>query len=176
MACYEVTDIKPLYNGLIFNVVQETVILPNGEPARRDILLHNGAAAVIPVMDDGRLIFVRQYREAASMYVLEIPAGKLDKEEDPLVCAYRELEEETGYKASSMRRLMSFYTAIGYSSEIIHLYLAEGLMPGTQQPDDDEFVSLEIYTLEAALEMIDNGAIVDAKTISALLYYARIRA
>lgn len=172
---YTIIESKPIYNGTVFRVEQRVIRLPDGNDTQRDILLHNGAAATVPVLEDGRIVFVRQYRDAADTQTLEIPAGKLDIGEDPFTCAARELEEETGYRADTLTFATRFYTAIGYSSEIIHVYLAEGLKHGLAHADEDEFVSVEIYSLDEALRMVDEGIITDGKTILALLWYARFK-
>lgn len=175
MSAYEVLRTKPIYKGLIFNVTQKIVRLPDGREAPRDMLEMTGAAAIIPVMDDGRILFVRQYREAARMQLIEIPAGKLDAGEEPLTCAERELEEETGYRASSLQFLFKFFPAAAYNDEQLYIYLAEGLTPGEPKPDEDEFLTPEAIDLQTALSMIDDGRIIDAKTIASLLYYDRMR-
>jgi len=164
---------KTIYSGKIFDLVQRTVTLPNGKDTLRDILLMNGAAVILPVLEGGGILFVRQYREGAGAEMLELPAGMIGRGEDPLTCAERELREETGYTARTMRFLLKFYSGPGYTTEMMHVYLAEGLTPGAQQLDEDEFIKTEEYSLNEALDMIRDGRISDAKTVSSLLYYAR---
>ena len=166
---------ETLFTGTIFNVIRKTVTLPNDKIAHRDIVAHDGASAVVAVLDDGRILLVRQRREAAGEDVLEIPAGRLNESEDPLACIIRELEEETGYHANHIKLLTKFYPAIGYSTEIIYLFLAEGLTPGQPHTDEDEFVVAEAYSLDEALQMVNNGVIIDGKTMLAILWYARIK-
>ena len=110
---------KEIYKGKIFTVVEDTIQFENGDEAKWDLVLHNGACAIVPLMDDGRVILVRQYRNAEDGLVLEIPAGKLEPNEDPLICAKRELEEETGMKAKCMDKICEMYSAIGFSDEKI---------------------------------------------------------
>jgi ADP-ribose pyrophosphatase len=164
---------ETIYNGLIFDLERHTVRLPNGKEARRDIIRHNGASAIIPVTDDGGVILVRQYREGAGGFLLELPAGKLEPGEDPAVCAVRELAEETGHTAETMRFLTSLRPVAAYSTEVIHFYVAEGLKPGLAHPDTDEFVTLETYKLDEILRMIGEGSVMDMKTVAGVLLYAR---
>lgn len=172
---YSVVSSKQIYNGKIFDIVQDKITLPNGNIATRDILLHNGASAVLPIDNDGNIIFVKQYRHPVKEFVLEIPAGKLEKgENDNQDCAIRELEEEIGYKANDLSFMFKTYIAIGYSSEVIYVYLAKDLVETKQNLDDDEFLEIERYSLEQSMEMIKNGIIVDSKTVMAILYYNSI--
>ena len=162
---------ETLVNGMIFDVVRRTVMLPNGKEAKRDIVLHNGAAAMVAVTDAGELVLVRQYRDGPSQWMLELPAGKLDPGEDAAACAVRELEEETGYKAARVRLLMKVYPVGAYCSEVIYLYLCEGLSPGEANTDPDEFLEVLTYPLEDVLRMIEAGEISDMKTVAGVLYY-----
>ncbi len=171
MEPYTLIQSHPVYKGKIIDVVQDTITLPDGRQAIREVVVHIGAAAILPVLPDGRILLVRQYRHPAKKMVLEIPAGTLEKGEDPLDCATRELEEETGYKAGNMVSMFAMYSAIGFCTEVLHIYLATNLTPGTVHLDPDEFVSVETYTLEEAIAMIFSGEIIDSKTISALLAY-----
>ena len=134
---------REIYKGRIISLVKDTILLPNGKTAEREIILHNGAAAIVPVDDEGNILFVRQYRQPIQDELLEIPAGLLENGEDPLDCAKRELEEETGYNALEYLHICSMYTAVGFSTEIIHIYLARGLYEGKQNLDEDEFVNVE---------------------------------
>ncbi|MDR1664532.1 MAG: NUDIX hydrolase [Clostridiales bacterium] len=176
MNAHEIIDTTTVLRGKIFDVAKRTVRLPNGETAVRDAILHNGASAIIPILDDGRVLLERQYRDSVGAEILEIPAGRLEPGEDPAVCAARELAEETGYRAARLKLVTVFYPAVGYSNEKIHLFLANGLTAGETRPDEDEFVEPEAYTLEEAFQMIDDGEIIDGKTVMALLLYARARA
>jgi ADP-ribose pyrophosphatase len=135
------------------------------------VLSHGGAAALVAVKDDGEILLVKQFREAAEAEILEIPAGRLDRGEAPAACAARELEEETGYRAGKIRELISFYPAVGYSGEKVYIYLAEELTPGERHLDEGEFVDAISIPLPDAIKMIKEGKIIDGKTITALLYY-----
>jgi len=168
---YETVKSELAYKGLIIDVTRDTVVLPDGRAAVREVVLHGGAAAVVAADGDGKLVFVRQYRHPAGALVLEIPAGTLEPGEDPRVCAARELEEETGIKAGKLSFLFKLYTTIGFCSEVIHIYLAEDLAEGSQDLDEDEFLTVERYTPEEAAELVRNGGIVDGKTIAAVMYY-----
>ena len=161
-----------IYNGIRVHLVKERLLTPEGKEVDWELVLHPGAAAVIPVDDEGKILMVRQYRNASDSYTLEIPAGCLDApDEDPKDCAYRELEEETGYKTKDLEYLYKFYASIGITDEIIHIYVAKNLILSQQNLDDDEFVEVERYTLEALMDMIFAGEILDNKTISAILMY-----
>ena len=162
---------KEVYTGKIINLVQDQLQTPEGKIVNWDLILHNGAAAIIPVDSDGNIILVRQYRNAADSSVLEIPAGKLEGVEDPIECAKRELEEETGYSSNEIEFLIDFYPSIGYSNEKIYVYVARDLSQTNQNLDEDEFVEVEKYTLDEIVEMILSGVINDSKTISAIFAY-----
>lgn len=163
---------EKIFSGKVIQVYVEDVQLPNGNTSKREIVKHPGAVAILPLTNEGKLVLVRQYRKALERVLVEIPAGKLEKGEEPLVTARRELEEETGYSAQSMRHLISFYTSPGFADELIHLYVAEGLVKLEEAAglDDDEFVDLLEVTLEEALAMLETKEIYDAKTAYALQY------
>ncbi|MFT9847423.1 NUDIX hydrolase [Aneurinibacillus sp. REN35] len=158
----------PIYDGKIIQVKVDDVELPNGKTAKREIVHHPGAVAVMAITEDNRMIMVRQFRKPLERMLVEIPAGKLEPGEEPEVCAGRELQEETGYTYVSLSHQASFYTSPGFADEIVHLYRAEGVMPGEAQPDEDEFVELMHVTIEEAQQMIAQGDIRDAKTILAV--------
>ncbi|RHW41180.1 NUDIX hydrolase [Neobacillus notoginsengisoli] len=163
---------KEIFNGKIISVRVDDVELPNGKTSKREIVKHPGAVAVIAVTDDNKIILVEQYRKAMERTMVEIPAGKLEKGEDPKECAHRELEEETGYECKELEWLTSFYTSPGFADEIIHLYIAKGLSKkeNAASLDEDEFVNLEEVTLEQALEYVKEKKIYDAKTAYAIQY------
>jgi ADP-ribose pyrophosphatase len=156
-------------NFLVFG--QDEVLLENGKTAVRDIVLHPGAACVLAVTDQAEILMVRQYRYSVSRFLLEIPAGKLGEGEDPLICAQRELEEETGCRAQRWRLLTGFFSAPGFSDEHMYLYLAEGLSFVEAHPDPDEFIKSEKISADQARTMILEGQIQDAKSLVALLWY-----
>ena len=161
---------REIFDGKILHVIDDTVRLPNGHTASREVIRHIGAVCVIPVLEDGRVVMERQFRYPMDEVIWEIPAGKLDsKDEDPLEAAKRELREETGFFAESWQHLGEFYPAAAYSDERIHMYLATGLHKGEQELDDDEFLDVELVPLEKLVEMVMAGEIPDAKTQIAVL-------
>lgn len=162
------TEVLCENNFLKWNLLD--VELPDGKTAKRNVIEHPGATAIIPIFDDGRVLLVKQYRKAIESETLEIPAGKLDKGEEPSVCAKRELEEETGYKAENIEYLGKIATAAGFCNEIIHLYKATGLVKGEKHTDEDEFTENIIISLHELKEKIRNGEIIDCKTLSILAY------
>ena len=159
-----------IYDGKVIKVMRDQVSLPNGESAYREIVHHNGGATVLAVKDD-MVYFVRQYRYAYHDELLELPAGKLNEGEDPKSCAIRELEEETGLKATDVDLITKLYPSPGYTDEVIYVYLARDLVQGTQHLDEDEFLGVITLPLSTDKEMLDSGEIRDAKTIVALRYY-----
>jgi ADP-ribose pyrophosphatase len=165
----KVHKITNLYDGKIFDVVLEKVTLPNGAIKDREIVRHPGAAAMVPVLDDGKVVLIKQYRHAVGEFLWEIPAGTLEPSEDAIECARRELVEETGYEASSFDKLAEILPAPGYTDEHIHIFLATGLRSVKQKLEDDEVLQLQPVTFDTALEMITKGEIQDAKTIAGLL-------
>lgn len=162
---------KEIFNGKRVHLVIDELKMPNGNIAEWELVTHPGAAAIIPIDEEGNIILVRQYRNAADDYVLEIPAGGLEIGEDPKLCASRELEEETGYRANQVDFLFKFYSSIGITDEIISIYVGRDLEKTQQNLDEDEYVTIERYKLEELIDMIYNGELMDNKTISALLAY-----
>ena len=163
-------DSQTIYDGKILHVEKWKVTCPNGREAAREIVVHNGAAAVVPLYEDGTTLLVRQHRVSVDRVTLEIPAGKLDsKDEDPYDCAVRELREETGLSAQRFTLLTSLLTTPGFCTEKIGIYLAEGLSQGETDPDEDEFLGLVRMPLSDAVDMVMRGEIRDSKTICALL-------
>ena len=161
---------ETIFDGNLLHVRRDTVCLPNWKSATREWIQHPGASSVIPVFPDKQILLVRQYRYPIGQVTLEVPAGKLDSpEEDPLTCAKRELSEETGYEADRLKKLSVLATTVGFSNELIHMYVAEGLKPGVQHPDEDEFIHLVRMPLQQAVEMIWDGRIFDAKTVASIL-------
>lgn len=161
---------ETIYDGSILHVERWQVICPNGREATREVVVHKGAAAVVPVYDDGTTLLVRQHRVAVDRVTLEIPAGKLDSAgEDPLDCAVRELAEETGLRAGRMTPLTSLLTTPGFCTEQIAIYLAQDLTQGETHPDEDEFLGLVRMPLDEAVARVMRGEIRDGKTICGLL-------
>jgi ADP-ribose pyrophosphatase len=160
--------VRNIYTGKVVTLNVDTVQLPNGVTIDLETIRHPGAAAVVPIKDDGTVVLIRQFRHAAGGFIYEIPAGKLSPGEDPLHCAARELEEEVGYRASSFELLTSIFTAPGFADEVIHVYKATGLTQGRQQLDRDEVLEIVEMPLEQAIRRIQDGTIRDGKTIVGL--------
>jgi ADP-ribose diphosphatase len=161
-------QVREVYRGRVVNLNVETVTLPNGATVELEVIRHQGAAAVVPLKDDGSVVLIRQYRHATGGYIYEIPAGKLDPGEEPRHCAARELEEEIGCRASSFTHLLSFFTTPGFTDEVIHVFLATGLTPGTQHLDHDEVLEVVEMSLAEAIARVQDGTIRDGKTIVGL--------
>jgi len=159
---------NPIYKGKIIDLSVDTVTLPNGATVDLEVIAHPGAAAVVPVKDDGTVVMVRQSRPAFGAFIYEIPAGKLHPGEDPRDCAVREVEEETGYKVGRLEPLLSFLTTPGFTNEIIHIFSGTELSPGTQDLGPDEVLEIIEMPLAEAIDRINDGAIRDAKTIIGL--------
>jgi len=171
---------KRLYSGRIVNLDLDTVRFPDDSIGQLEMLRHPGAAAVVPFLDppgsaDPRAVLIRQFRHAADGYIWEVPAGRLDGGESPESCAERELEEETGMRARRLERLTTIYTTPGFTDERIHLFLADGLEPGAEHREADEFMELHTLRWSRVLEMIDRGEIVDGKTLVSLLFVQTFR-
>ena len=161
------------YQGNILKIYEDTV-LANGHEAHWDYIHHDGAAAVLPVTDEGKILMVRQYRNALDRFTLEIPAGKLDDPKEPKIeCAYRELEEETGFKTEKLEYLISVNTTVAFCDEAIDIFVAHNLIPSHQHLDEDEVINVVPCELAELEEMIYTGKITDGKTIAAVMAYAR---
>ncbi|HXN05981.1 MAG TPA: NUDIX hydrolase [Nitrospiria bacterium] len=159
---------KRVYDGKLLKIELDRVTLPNGNVADLEMIHHPGASAVVPLLEDGNILLVHQYRYAAGGFIFEIPAGKLDSGEDPLACAGRELEEETGYRAGRYTKLLSFLTTPGFCDEVIHIYIAEDLVPGKQDLEENEVLEIRKIPFTKTMEMIASGEIRDGKTIIGL--------
>ena len=179
-----VVDSSTIYRGKYLTFRLDTVERTDGSRAQREIVGHPGAVAILAIDDQDRVLMVRQYRAPAGRTLLEIPAGTLDIDpetgaiEDPALAAPRELEEETGYRAASLRLLTSFWTAPGFATELMHLYLATGLSPADDErlgPDEDERLELEHVPWTEAIAAVDRGEVSDAKSLVALLWMDRLR-
>lgn len=158
-----------VYEGKIIQVSKDVIELENGRKTQRDVVHHQAAACVVPVFDNGEVCIVRQYRHPMRQEVLEIPAGKADKGEETMTAAKRELEEECGLVADYYVDLGEFYSSVGFTDEVIHLYAASGLHQSQQNLDDDEFLTPDRIPLEQLYQMILKGEIKDGKTIAAIL-------
>ena len=160
---------ETVYEGLIFNITHDTVLLENEKTAFRDVLWHHGGVCVIPVTDDNEIYLVKQFRYPFSAALLEVPAGKLEKGESHEVCGRRELLEETGFNCEELIYLGEMLPTPAYNSEITHMYLAKGLKFTKQNLDEDEFLDVEKMSLSEAVELVMNGKIRDGKTQIAIL-------
>lgn len=163
-------ETKEIFSGRIIKVRVDTVILPDGGESTREVVEHAGAVAVVAVDNDNNIIMVRQYRKPVERVMLEIPAGTMEKGEDPLECAKRELKEETGFTALHWKKILSYYSAPGFTDEHLHLYLASGLAGGEIELDEDEFVETMRLPLPEAYRMIFEGEIADGKSIIGIQY------
>jgi|CZKL01.1.fsa_nt_gi ADP-ribose pyrophosphatase len=168
-----------VYQGSLFRVTQDELIEPSGKENVRDVVRHNGSVVVLALdqsknKKDPWIVIERQYRHAANQYLWELPAGKLEPAEDALVGAQRELEEETGYRAKKWKPLVEYYASPGFLGESMKVFLAEGLVAGDAHPEEDEQIELRLVKLSEVLKMIEKGGILDGKTLTSVLLYARL--
>ena len=170
------TSREELLKGHFLHVVRETVRLPDGGSATREYILHPGAVAVVPILDDGRIVLERQYRHPTRKVMIEIPAGKLDAGEGPLVCGQRELLEETGYVAREWAYAFTMYPTVAYSDEAIHIWFARGLEHRGARLDEGEFLEIITATPEEFLRWCQEGKIVDSKTLAAAIWVQNVTA
>ncbi len=166
---------REIFQGRVFRITEDVVELENQQEAIREIVHHNGGLCIAAIDKEDNLLFVRQYRYAFGEEILELPAGKREKDEDPVLGALRELEEETGYKTDKLELLTVIYPTVGYCSEVIHIYMATDLVPSQQNLDEDEFLSVEKIPFDTALEMVLRDEIPDAKTQIAILKIHALR-
>ncbi len=167
----ELLSHKEIYRGKIVTLHVDTIRQKTGGTTIREVVLHPGGVAAVPVLEDGRLLLIRQFRYPIGKYILELPAGKLDSGQPPMETIARELEEETGYRAGSLIHDCTFYTTPGISNEIIHFFIARDLTPTVQRLEEGEHIIVETYSLEECMSKIENGEIVDGKTIIGILRY-----
>lgn len=165
---------KQVYRGSFLDVRKDKVKLPNGKTSAREWIKHPGAACIIPVLPDGKIALIKQYRYPVQEEIIELPAGKLDHGEEPEACAKRELEEEIGYSAGKLRFVCNIHPAIGFASEKMWIYLAEDLTKTTENTDHDEFLILMPTHLDDAIKMVWSGKITDVKTIIGILWAEKI--
>lgn len=159
------------YRGKIVKLRVDTIALPSGAAAIREVVIHPGGVAAVPVLEDGRLLLIRQFRYPLQKFILELPAGKLDSGQSPADTIARELEEEAGYHSTSLEFACSFYTSPGISNELIYLFIARGLETVPQRLEEGEHITPEAHTLEECLEKIRSGEIADGKTILGIFWY-----
>lgn len=165
---FDLINSEIIYPGKAFTIRRDKVRLPDGRETRLDVVEHHGSVVLVPIDDQGNLLFVRQYRHAAGKDMLELPAGTLDEGEQPQACAARELREETGQAARNLQSLGGFYLAPGYSTEYMFVFLATGLYPSPLQADEDEFLQVQPVPLDQALDQAHTGVVPDAKSLAAL--------
>jgi ADP-ribose pyrophosphatase len=167
-----VTSSELLFQGRVFALKRERVIEPSGITTMREVIVHPGSVVVLPVFPDGRLLLIRQYRHAAGQYLWELVAGHKEPTETFAQAGFRELQEETGYTAKRMRKLLEVFPSPGLLGEKMEIYLAQGLKKGTARPEDDEKITNRILTLAETLRWIRSNKIRDSKSVSGILYYA----
>jgi ADP-ribose pyrophosphatase len=160
------------YRGKIVNLRVDTIQLPSGAKAIREVVTHPGGVTAIPVLADGRILLIRQFRYPLQKFILELPAGKLDSGQSPEDTIKRELEEESGYHPNFLEYACSFYTSPGISNELIHLFIARNLTPVAQRLEEGEHITVEAHTIEECLKKIRSGEIADGKTILGILWYS----
>jgi ADP-ribose pyrophosphatase len=175
----EVLSSEMVFEGPLFRVTRDKLIEPGGKEAMRDVVRHNGSAVVLAIdsskdKKDPWIVMERQYRHAARRFLWEVPAGKLEPGEDPLEGAKRELEEETGYRAKKWTELFEYYASPGFLGESMMVFLAEGLVPGDSRPEEDELIEMRLVKMSELLRSIEKGEIMDGKTLSSVLLYARL--
>ncbi|MBU3624219.1 NUDIX domain-containing protein [Polynucleobacter sp. AP-Latsch-80-C2] len=166
---------EDIYGGIFLHMKRDKILLPDGQEAVREYLTHPGAVAIVAILDDGRVLLERQYRYPISKACIEIPAGKLEIGEDHLLCAKRELEEETGYTAKKWSYIRRIHPVISYSTELIDIYLAEDLVPGKSKLDDEEFLDVFAAPLEQLITWVEEGEITDVKTTISAYWLDRYR-
>ncbi|MDZ4055674.1 MAG: NUDIX hydrolase [Polynucleobacter sp.] len=171
----ECVDSRGIYSGIFLEMKRDTVRLPDGEQAVREYLTQPGAVAILAILEDGRVLLERQYRYPVARVCMEIPAGKLELGEDPLLCAQRELAEETGYTAKRWSYIRRIHPVISYSTEFIDIYLAEGLTKGQRHLDEEEFLDVFAAPLEDLLGWVEQGTITDVKTTISAYWLDRYR-
>lgn len=165
---------RRIFSGRVLNLRLDKVQLPSGASFEREIVEHHGAVAIVPLIAPGKILMIEQYRRAADQKLLEIPAGTMENNETPEECALRELSEETGLKADQMQKLCTCFLAPGYSTELMHIFLAQRLSKSQKSLEEDEFIEMKELALDKAIAMIRNGGIIDAKTICGLLLVDRL--
>src|SRR5690606_13583506 len=169
-------DSVSVYDGSFLKARRDTVRLPDGRQGTREYIVHPGAVVIIPLLEDGRVLMERQFRYPVGRVMTEFPAGKLDPGEDPLACAKRELLEETGYTAKEWASAGAMHLAISYSTEIIHIFFARGLVAGTAQLDQDEFLEVRATAPDELAEACRSGRVTDAKTLTCTLWLQNVLA
>lgn len=165
---------KKIYSGYVVNVRLDTVKMPDGKTAKRDIVEHPGGVGIVALTENKEILMVKQYRKPIEKAIYEIPAGKLSENEDPIACGMRELEEETGFKCRELKPLGYMYPSPGFTDEVTHIFFTDSLYCGEAHPDEDEFLDVEKISLEKVEKMIMNNEINDAKSVFGILKTLRI--
>jgi len=172
---YKVKKKEKIFEGIVFDVQVDQIVYDSGNESVREVVIHNGGAVVLPITDEGKLILVKQFRYPFQKFLLESPAGKLEKGEDPYECAARELTEETGFSSTKITKLGEIYTSPGFCDEILYLYLATDLTAGDHNREEGEYgMETYEYLLTEVDELIKNGEIVDSKTIAIIYHYKNL--
>jgi ADP-ribose pyrophosphatase len=172
----EILSSEMIYEGPVFGLRQDEVIEPTGLRTRREVITHPGSVVVLPVLPDGRIVMIQQYRHATRQYLWELVAGRMEPGEDPKQAGARELAEETGYRAKKMKIFLEVFPTPGFLEEKMHLILALDVVPGPASPEDDEKIISAVYTADKLEQMIHSGKLHDAKSVAGLLYYFRFLA
>jgi ADP-ribose pyrophosphatase len=172
---FRIREKKQIYKGRIISLRQDEIEFPDGRRVVRDLVVHNGAVAIVPFLSKDEVVLVRQFRYATGDFIWEIPAGTLEDKEPPLTCARRELIEETGYRAGRIKKLLKFYTAPGFCNEVMHLFVAWDLKPAECKLDEDEYLEAKVFKWEEIQSAMRNGKIKDAKSLAGLLLCEEIR-
>jgi ADP-ribose pyrophosphatase len=172
----QVLNSKTVYEGPVFGIRRDEVIEPSGVRTTREVITHPGSVVVLPVLPDGRVLLIQQYRHAAHQYLWELVAGRIDAGENPREAAARELIEETGYRAKSLRVFLYLFPTPGFLEEKMYILLAEGLTPGEAEPEEDEKILSRAHNRKKLEEMIRTGKLLDAKSVAGLLFYFRFLA
>ncbi len=167
----EITQRRRIYDGVKIRLEELDMVAPDGRLVKRELVVHPGAVVVLPILDDGRVVLIRNERFAVNENLIELPAGTLEPGEDPALCAARELIEETGYEAAKLRKLSQFWTMPGVCNELMHAFVATGLRHVGQALEATEQITVELVTMDDALAMVRRGEIHDAKTIATLLHH-----
>jgi ADP-ribose pyrophosphatase len=172
---FKIDSSEILFEGKVFDIKLDMLTYVSGNKGRREVVIHNGGAVIVPILDSGKIILVKQFRYPLQEVLYELPAGKLDEDEDPMICAERELKEETGYSSKNISKLGSIYTTPGFCTEELFIYLAKDLESGSHEREEGEY-GMEIFefTLEQIDKMIMSGEIKDAKTICGISYYKNL--
>lgn len=170
MSNFKLLKSELIFSGKVFDLQVDEIEYDSGNKGVREVAVHLGGSVIVPITKDYKIVFVNQFRYPFQKYLLELPAGKLNKDEDPYACAVRELEEETGYKSNNVIKLGAIATTPGFCTEILHIYLAQDLLKGNQNREEGEYgMEIHHFTLKEIDELIRSGSIYDSKTISAIM-------